>query len=56
MTGKTVIIKGDDMSDRLDSLIKAALEELAERCAPDEEACVRLYKRIFADKGGEGNG
>lgn len=43
------------MQDRLDGLIRAVLDELAYECAPDEEACGRMYSRIFSDKGGEAN-
>ena len=44
------------MDDRLSCLVKAAIEELVRENAPDEQACARLYRRIFKEGGDEQNG
>ncbi len=60
MTHKTATlyerVRVERMDDRLSCLIKAAIEELVRESAPDEQACARLYSRIFKERGEEQNG
>ena len=35
----------------LDSLIRQALEAMAEEVQPDEEEAARIYERVFSERG-----
>ena len=60
MTHKTATqyerVRVERMDDRFSCLVKAAIEELVRENAPDEQACARLYRRIFKEGGDEQNG